>query len=187
MRRARADARKWNNQVTFKNCASFTNCIDQINDSQIDNSEYLGIVMPIYNRIECIDSYAKPLGRLWQYHKDIWNKNIANLKSFRFKAGTTGRTSVGGSAKNVEIVLLLKYLDNFWRTFEILLINYEINLQLRLLMNCVITNSKGVGTFAITDTKLYFQKQLCQLHTIHNYYNNLFKDSKEQSSRTSIQ
>ena len=35
------------------------------------------------------------------------------------------------------------------------LINYEINLILTWWSTCVITNSTGAGTFAITDTKLY--------------------------------
>ena len=35
------------------------------------------------------------------------------------------------------------------------LINCEVNLILTWLSICVITNSTGVGRFAITDTKLY--------------------------------
>ena len=49
----------------------------------------------------------------------------------------------------------LKYLSNFWRTLEMPLINCEVNIILRWSSTCVITNSTGVGTFAITDTKLY--------------------------------
>ena len=45
----------------------------------------------------------------------------------------------------------LKYLSNFWRTLEMPLINCEVNLTL----TCVITDSTDVGTFEITDTKLY--------------------------------
>ena len=37
---------KRNKQVTFKNCAPFTNCIIQINNIQVDKGEYLDIVMP---------------------------------------------------------------------------------------------------------------------------------------------
>ena len=47
----------------------------------------------------------------------------------------------------------LKYLSNFWRTLEIPLINREVNLILTWSSTCVITNSTGVGRFAITDTK----------------------------------
>ena len=49
----------------------------------------------------------------------------------------------------------LKYLSNFWRTLEMPLINCEVNLILTWSSTCVITNSTGAGTFAITDTKLY--------------------------------
>ena len=36
-----------------------------------------------------------------------------------------------------------------------LLINCEFNIVLTWSSTCVITNSRGAGTFAITDTKLY--------------------------------
>ena len=49
----------------------------------------------------------------------------------------------------------LKYLSNFWRTLEMPLINCEVNLILTWSSTCVITNSNGAGTFAITDTKLF--------------------------------
>ena len=49
----------------------------------------------------------------------------------------------------------LKYLSNFWRTLEMPLINCEVNLILTRSTTCVITDSNGAGTFAITDTKLY--------------------------------
>ena len=49
----------------------------------------------------------------------------------------------------------LKYLSNFWRTLEMPLINCEVNVILTWSSTCVITNSNGAGTFAITDTKLY--------------------------------
>ena len=49
----------------------------------------------------------------------------------------------------------LEYLNNFWRTLEMPLINCEVNLILTWSSTCVITDSIGVGTFKITDTKLY--------------------------------
>ena len=48
----------------------------------------------------------------------------------------------------------LKYLSNFWRTLEMLLINCEVNLIFTWSSTCVIANSNGAGTFEITDTKL---------------------------------
>ena len=41
-----------NIKVIFKNCAPFTNCISKINNTQIDNAEYIDIVMLMYNLIE---------------------------------------------------------------------------------------------------------------------------------------
>ena len=49
----------------------------------------------------------------------------------------------------------LKYLNNFWRTLEMPLINCEVNLILTWSSTCVIINSTAAGRFAITDTKLY--------------------------------
>ena len=40
-----------NKKVIFKNCAPFTNCISKINNTQIDNAEYIDLVMPVYNLI----------------------------------------------------------------------------------------------------------------------------------------
>ena len=69
----------------------------------------------------------------------------------------TGQT-VDDGTKNVEIMVPLKYLSNFWRTLEMPLINCEINLILTWSTNCVIV-STNVGnqnaTFEITDTRLY--------------------------------
>ena len=53
-----------------------------------------------------------------------------NCASFKFKQKKiTGEMDPNGR-KNVEIMVSLKYLSNFWRTFEMLLVNYEINLIL---------------------------------------------------------
>ena len=53
-----------NKKVIFKNCAPFTNCISKINNTQIDNAEYIDIVIPMYTLIEYGDNYSKPSGIL---------------------------------------------------------------------------------------------------------------------------
>ena len=122
-----------NKKVIFKNCAPFTNCISEINNTQIDNAKDIDIVMPMYNLIEYSDKYAKTTVSLWQYCKDIPARNNANnaiiifsedniTDSFKFKAKVTGQTGNDGT-KDVEIMVLLKYLSNFWRTLEMPLIN----------------------------------------------------------------
>ena len=56
---AGAAANNANKKVIFKNCGPFTNCISKINNTQIDNAEYIDIVMPMYNLIEYSDYYSK--------------------------------------------------------------------------------------------------------------------------------
>ena len=57
-----------------------------------------------------------------------------------------------------KVKVPLKYLSNFWRTFEIPLINFEINLILTWSNICFIIDNHIWGqepTFTTTDTKLY--------------------------------
>ena len=134
-----------NKKVIFKNCAPFTNCISEINNTQIDNAKDIDIVMPMYNLIEYSDNYAKTTGSLWQYCKDIPARNDNDeiteftagnpTDSFNFKVKITGRTGDDGT-KNVEIMVPLKYLCNFWRTLEMPLINCEVNLILNVCSYC---------------------------------------------------
>ena len=77
--------------------------------------------------------------------------------SFNFKTKITGETNNDGII-NVEIMVPLKYLINFWRTLEIPLINCEVELILTWSARCVITYTNIADqnpTFTITDTNLY--------------------------------
>ena len=141
--------------VAFKNSAPFTNCISEINNTQIDNCKDIGIVMPLYNLLEYSDNYAKTSGSLWQYYRDEPNDNLADSESFKSKIKIIGKTPNNDNEKDIEIMVPLKYLSNFWRTLEIPFINCEVSLILTWSSTCVITNSTDAGTFAITDTKLY--------------------------------
>ena len=156
-----------NKKVIFKNRAPFTNSISEVNNTQIDNAKDIDIVMPVYNLIEYSDNYAKTSGSLWQYCKDILARNNNNeieeftgnntTDSFNFKAKITGQTGNDGT-EDVEIMVPLKYLSNFWRTLEMPLINCEVNIILTWSSTCVLvaTNIPNQNaTFAITDTKLY--------------------------------
>ena len=114
------------------------------------------ILMSMYNLIEYSDNCAKISGSLWQYFRDEPDDHdIQNSKSFKSKIKITGKTPNNNNEKDVEIMVPLKYLSNFWRTLEMPLINCEVNLILTWTSTCVITNYNGAGTFAITDTKLY--------------------------------
>ena len=144
-----------NKGVIFKNCTPFINCKGEINNTERDNAKDIDIVMPMYNLIEYSDNYSKTSGSLWQYYKDEPNDNFADSESFKSKVRITGNTPADGNTKDVEIIVLLKYLSNVWRTLEIPLINCEVSLFLTWSSTCFITNSTGNGNFAITDAKLY--------------------------------
>ena len=41
-----------NKRVIFKNCTPFTDCITEINNTQIDNAKYIDAAVPMYNLIK---------------------------------------------------------------------------------------------------------------------------------------
>ena len=84
--------------------------------------------MSMYKLIEYSDNYLNTSGSLWQYYRDEPSLNNAGTvvdftganhssKSFKYKQKITGEIGANGT-KNVEIMVPLKYLSNFWRTFE---------------------------------------------------------------------
>ena len=174
---AAAAANNANKKVIFKNCSPFTNCISKINNTQIDNAEYIDIVMPMYNLIEYSDNYSKTSGSLWQYCKeipavndggDIVDFDGANATdSFNFKTKITSLTAPNNNdcniagRKDVEIMAPLKYLSNFWRTLEMPLINCQVEYILTWSAGCVIISTNvadQVPAFTITETNLYVPK-----------------------------
>ena len=61
-----ADLNNANKKVIFKNCAPFTNCINEINNTQAGSAKDIDIVMPMHNLIEYNDNYLKTSGSFWQ-------------------------------------------------------------------------------------------------------------------------
>ena len=80
------------------------------------------------NLTEYSDNYSKTSGSLWQYCRDIPAINdkgdiaifngVNDTDSFNFKSKIIGKTNDDGDIENVEIMVPLKYLSNFWRTLE---------------------------------------------------------------------
>ena len=157
-----------NRKVIFKNCAPFTDCITEINNTQVDDAQQIDIIMPRYNLVEYSDAYSKTSVSLWQYYRgelaldandDIidFPANNNNSALFKFKQQITGQTGNRGT-KDVEIMFPLKYLSNFWRTLEMPLINCEISLQLKWTKNCIHVAGTAANQntrFQINDIKLY--------------------------------
>ena len=176
----------YNKKLALQNNAPFTSCISKINNTLIDNAEDLDIAMPMYNLLEYSKNYRKTTRRLWNYYRNEPNSSVGSesnnvnysikdSKSFDYKTSITGKLEGINTSKDVEIVVPLKNLSNFWRTLDIPLINCEINLILTWSEKCVITskatrdavpaqggnpavaavNNPTNTTFKITDTKLH--------------------------------
>ena len=153
-----------NTRVAFKNCAPFTKCITHINDEHVDNADNLDIIMPMYNLIEYSDNYSDTSWILWQFKRDEQNMNNGNpanvttddSSSFKYKSSFFKPLTAAdnGVFKDVKIAVPLKYLSNFWKSLEMLLINYKIHLELNWTKDCVMSTIADT-TFKITNTKLY--------------------------------
>ena len=53
-------------KVIFKNYAPFTDCMREINNTQVDNAKYIDIVMPMYDLIEYSDNYSKTSVKIYK-------------------------------------------------------------------------------------------------------------------------
>ena len=169
-------------KLVLKNNAPFINCTSKINGVKIDNAEDFDVVIPMYNLLEYSKNYKKTTVSLWNYYRDEPNsdtddneikQSIVNSKSFNYKANFIGSVAHNNLTKNdVKIVVLLKYLSNFWRSFNIPLINCEVELILTWFKNCLLISKSTRDAdhnvpidrkidvpenaiFQITDTKLY--------------------------------
>ena len=118
-----------NKNLILKHCAQFTNCINEI-----DNAQDIDVVMPVYNLIEYSDN-SKTSVSLWQYYIDEPfindNRVIINVPHYPHNASFKYRQITGQTGndrtKDVQIMVPLKCLSNFWRTLEMPLINCKIN------------------------------------------------------------
>ena len=135
--------------MVFKNNAPVVNCISKINGVKIDNAEDLDVVMPMYHLLEYSKNYRKPTGSLWNYYRDepsstIGANNIThsilNSESFDYKANSMENVVAHNNLTkyDVNVLVPLKHLSNFWRSLNIPLINCEVELILTWFKNCVL-------------------------------------------------
>ena len=108
--------------IIIKNCPVFTNCITDLNNTQIDNAEDIDIVSIILKR-----------GILWHCYRDepfLDNDALIDFPTDnKLKTKIAGGTENNGT-KNVKIRVPLKNLINFSITIEMPSINCEIHLIL---------------------------------------------------------
>ena len=150
-----------NRPLILKNNAPFVSCITKINGELIEDADDLDIVMAMYNLLEYSKNYRKTIDLLYNYFRDelsddnnpnnFPNTNVVNSNAFKYKDKITGNTynvAEGAEGHNanrvgtqdVELAIPLKYLGNFWRALNILLISCEVLLELEWNKNFVITS-----------------------------------------------
>ena len=145
-------------QVVFKNCPPFEKCRTEINETFVDETDFINITMPMYNLIESSDNYSSTSESLWQFKRDevVNNADVINdnAPSFKYKASLIGNTRNNGTKNGLKIAVPLKYLSNFWRSLEMPLINSKFELSLKWYERCLLT-AATTANFTITDAKRY--------------------------------
>ena len=114
-----------------------------------------------YNLIEYSDNYSDTSGSPWQLKRDEKEEDVDltvdgnyipnRMSSFKYKS------SLITDRNGVKIVVPLKYLSDFWRSLEMLLINCKVELSMTWNPNCV--------------QNFMFQLLLYQQKTMENYQN----------------
>ena len=164
-------------QVALRHCATFIKSITKIDETTSDNAEDLHLVMPMLNIIEYSSTYSESTWSLWCYSKDEATNlnagiaNVNNFKSFMHKSKLLYSTEAGEAnriLKNATFAVPLKYLSNFWRSLEMLLINCKVELKLKWTKYFILSaagannakaNSNNIS-FIIKSTKLYVSVEI---------------------------
>ena len=106
--------------------------------------------------------------------------SLSNITLTRLgNAAAQDDNDANGILKNATIAAPLKYLSNFWRSFEMQLINCKVELKLRWSKHCVLSAS-GIDNancntdnnniiFTIKDTKLYVRGVTLSARDNQNY------------------
>ena len=144
---------------------SISTCKTEINDVFIEEVNHIYIAMAMYNLIEYSDNYSNISGSLWQFKRNEIPSNNADLiidtfESFKYNVALVGKTAnvvnnADSSVKSIKIVVPLKYLSNFWRSLEMLLINCKIHPELNWIEDCILSSAQGSPKFKITDAKIH--------------------------------
>ena len=95
--------------------------------------------MPMYNLLEYSDNYFMTFENLWNCYRDeinddanenvnnrINNNKTITIKSFEYKTKLIRSTPDDNNILDTEVVVLLKYLNNFLRSLNFPLNNSEI-------------------------------------------------------------
>ena len=186
-------------QVPFKNYASFVKYITKIDGAAINDTEYLGLVMLMYNLLEYSSYYSGAIGSLWLCSKDEAtnpHNDIDAFRSFKYKDKLLGNTVAQPAPnqhnevlKNTTISVPLKYLSNFGDHLKCHRLTGKLNQNLdrgRILKIIMITLIL-ILSFLLSKTQNYmFLPSLYQQNTIKNYQNFLAKNLKDRYIQMNI-
>ena len=121
-----------NTKAVFKNCTPFRKCKTEMNDTFVEEAEFIDIAMPMYNLIEYSNNYSDTSGRLRQFKRyeieenvdlTVHTQHIPN-NSLSFK----NKSNIITDRNDVKIAVPLKNFSNFLRSIEMPLINCKVEL-----------------------------------------------------------
>ena len=92
-----------NKNMKLEKCSPFTDCMSEINNTQVDNVNNIDLIMSMYNLIQYSDNCSKTSGSLWKYYRDKpsldYNDNIVdfsggnhNCKLFKYTQKNNNQT-----------------------------------------------------------------------------------------------
>ena len=185
-----------------------------MNSTLKDNVEDLYIVMPMYNLLEYNQNYSMASGSLWSYYRDKIDdvdENASDGDSFKYKTKIVGKTprrlprppkpppNSDGSqppkpeqpaqapvpALNVEVVIPLKDLSNFWRFLDLRVINCEIDIDLSWRKDCGFSehhNNLTGATFQVNNAKICVPVVTFSMNDIIKFLENIEQGFKRTIS-----
>ena len=84
---------------------------------------------------------------------------IDNSQSFKYKVALVRKTASHNNGKSsvedTKIVVPSKYLSNFWRSWEMPLINGKVHLELNWIEDSILSSAGNYAKFERTDAKLH--------------------------------
>ena len=119
----------------------------EIDGTLVDEANFINNTMPMYNLIKYSDNYSDTSGSLWGFKREEIDNNANvtnddNAPPFKYKASLITNTEADGTKKGVKIAVPLKYLNSFWRSLEVPLINCKAELSLKWIGDYVLTTAK---------------------------------------------
>ena len=152
-----------NTKAAFKNYYPFIKGKINLNNTHVDESDNLDLIMNMYFLMEYSDNYSDSTASLYKFKRQEPLDNNANLTfvdsaSFKCKSNLLGNANVENNNavwKNAKIIVPLKYISSFFRSLELPLIKTKLYIELNYTKNSVISDNAGAKSFKITKAELY--------------------------------